>query len=883
MKRILVVLCVVLMALAGGYYFYVKSGKSFSGTTSAFRAVPVDAPVFIEFASLNEILADHEITTGSGLSHLIPSFYNLATRIDSLISHSEHSGKALHNHPFILVFNLEGKGRITPLIIAEVESTGRRRSLEALFTLLFPAEVYDDVKRQYNGRKINDISRQGSETILSYSFSEGLLLVSPASLVVEKSIRQLDSESLPDNKLFKKVHKTATGQAEASVYINHSSFPELLKPGMNPIPIRKEDEFGETRSINYKEKVERFSGFAAWSELDLFTSDNEIRMSGVSVAPDSLNQYLAVLKNQDPVRGNIDEMMPGNTAFYYSLAFSKKDLFFKDMDAYFTHSDVFYKREEKLKRMDSEVRAAIKPLFEELVDDEIALVGTEISGDGSERTTFFIVSVTSNSVARERMLGWLQQYASQKNIDFGQLTAPYQIDRETGFTLYSFPYPSFPGIWLGAPFYAASAEYFVFRDNYILFSSNRTSLENLLHDLTLGATLTEDAAYSDSKKKIETKANISFYLDVNYAYKLTERIFSETLISLFKEEEEALRKFSALNWQVVSTGPILFNNIVLDYPGEIREDAQTTWHSNIGSPVDFKPQLVINHDDPGNREIILQDRSNRLHLITSEGRVRWSLEIPGRILGKIHQVDCFRNGKLQFLFNTKDKIYRIDRLGNHVSPFPIALRSPATNGLNVFDYDNNRKYRFFLAGEDKKIYVYDGSGKIVSGWQFEGTDHEVTTPVQHFRVEGKDYIVFKDTSRIYVQHRRGDTRVRTVDFENSRNPILLKTEGTPKMVTTDSQGRVYYLYFDGSFAKEFRNEISCPPSIYTFSSEVKKIGVADKAANRIYLYNSDGSLHQRFPLQGNSAFSIGKITDGVPYFNLIVGSHNGNIYNYRLD
>ncbi|MCK7534374.1 MAG: hypothetical protein MZV63_26825 [Marinilabiliales bacterium] len=37
----------------------------------------------------------------------------------------------------------------------------------------------------------------------------------------------------------------------------------------------------------------------------------------------------------------------------------------------------------------------------------------------------------------------------------------------------------------------------------------------------------------------------------------------------------------------------------------------------------------------------------------------------------------------------------------------------------------------------KKIYAYDKEGKIMTGWDFEGTKSEVTTPIQHFRIKGK--------------------------------------------------------------------------------------------------------------------------------------------------
>ena len=154
-----------------------------------------------------------------------------------------------------------------------------------------------------------------------------------------------------------------------------------------------------------------------------------------------------------------------------------------------------------------------------------------------------------------------------------------------------------------------------------------------------------------------------------------------------------------------------------------------------------------------------QDTQNNLLQVTGSGRIRWSIPVPGPVLSEVHQLDFYSNGRLQYLFNTKDKLYLIDRDGNNVAPFPLNLPSPATNGVNVFDYDNNRRYRYFLAGEDKKIYAFDQNGKKLSGWNFDKTDDEVTTPVQHFRVDGKDYIVFKDKSTIYMQDRQGEKRI----------------------------------------------------------------------------------------------------------------------------
>ena len=152
--------------------------------------------------------------------------------------------------------------------------------------------------------------------------------------------------------------------------------------------------------------------------------------------------------------------------------------------------------------------------------------------------------------------------------------------------------------------------------------------------------------------------------------------------------------------------------------------------------------------------------------------------------------------------------------------------------------------------------------------------------------------------------------------------------GKPNFVATNKTGKVFYIYFDGKFtekktakfsenhffivadlngngvpdfvfvdgnelkvmdengkklfSEKFKTAIQYRPNIYSFSSKLKKIGITESSTNRIYLFDPNGILHEGFPLQGNSEFSIGKILKSSGQLNLIVGSKNGDLYNYTL-
>ena len=330
----------------------------------------------------------------------------------------------------------------------------------------------------------------------------------------------------------------------------------------------------------------------------------------------------------------------------------------------------------------------------------------------------------------------------------------------------------------------------------------------MIRDIILDATLGKDIDYVKFKQNIENKVNINLYFHPNLGYSIQKELFADDVSKKLGEKEELLRKFGPLNWQVIHTKSCFLITYTLNTPPKLRkmQNCLAKQYRNIAIA---KPQLVLDHTDPNNKEIIIQDEANVLHQITKDGRSRWSVKIDGKIMSEIHQIDYLKNNKYQYFFNTKDKLYLLDRNGNNVAPFPVALRAEASNGVSVFDYDNNRKYRYFVAGTDKKVYAYDTNGSLVSGWKFGTTDHLVSEPIKHYRIEGKDFIVFKDKAKVYIQNRRGETRVKVnTSIEYSNNELVLNTEGTAKLIATSNKGEVYYIYFNGNTVKKKSGKFS---------------------------------------------------------------------------
>ena len=292
------------------------------------------------------------------------------------------------------------------------------------------------------------------------------------------------------------------------------------------------------------------------------------------------------------------------------------------------------------------------------------------------------------------------------------------------------------------------------------------------------------------------------------------------------------------------------HSIVLSVGQSDKEEAKYLWMLELDS-ISITPQIMKNHRT-NTSEVLVQDFNNTLYLISATGRIKWSKKIEGQIIGDVKQIDLYKNGKWQMLFNTKKHIYLLDINGVEVFDNPIVLKSAATNSVSVLDYDKNLDYRFIIACADNKIYNYNGEGRLVEGWNQFQAKNEVYSPVQYFSISGKDYLFFNDKEgNIYFMNRRGETRysptISLADF-NKKSIYLSKgnTIENTKLTYVDSLSRIIVKSLDGEFSE--RNWLDTLYSVVSSSIQIADfsdnnvleyiVGSADKLA----LYGPDKKL-----------------------------------------
>ena len=408
----------------------------------------------------------------------------------------------------------------------------------------------------------------------------------------------------------------------------------------------------------------------------------------------------------------------------------------------------------------------------------------------------------------------------------------------------------------------------------LVFSNNEQTLKQFINDNLNKNTLKINSNFNRLFSSISSfnTLNNNYFSGSNYNF------FNE--LNLLNSKND----FTENSFQLVQDNGIIHFNAVISKETKEDENLKISklFDVEIDEEIIMYPHFVKNHVTK-NLDIVVQDAKNNLYLISKDGKVIWKKKINQPILGKISQIDIYKNGRLQLIFNTKNKIYVLDRNGNNVKQFPKTFNDPITQPLSVFDYDKNKNYRL-LVTQGSELLMYDKSGKKVSGFKYKKSINKISSKPKHFRILNKDFIVFKIGSKIKILNRKGRERINfndDINFSNQNifeyNDKLISTTTDQKLVQIDVNGvmdlsslKNLSLNSDGSnlvvlnenSIKLSSNVASIPFGNYGSPqlSNINKnllITLYDKQNKKSYLFNKNLILDTSFPIYSLIPMEIG--------------------------
>ncbi|WP_461532718.1 hypothetical protein [Sinomicrobium sp.] len=591
-----------------------------------------------------------------------------------------------------------------------------------------------------------------------------------------------------------------------------------------------------------------------WTMYDLNLSPGELLLSGIVSETDSL-----VVEEVPPFVKHSPAITP--STFKGMLALSPQNF--------------------------SAQRDSITPEIRELlaVTDEIAIIFTETYDAAAFHT--FDTEMAENAFSSSAVL-----HSNFRDHNIYKIT-PLQPFEET-----------LPPFGLGK-----AVSYYTALNDFIVLSDQPEALTDLISQYQNKSTLAFQKFFKQLLESLPDAAStLAVASDSHFKELLFDKIVSRNLqqASFTKTESFPYLVIQALNEQRFT-----HTNIAMRKPGTSTTTQGISEKFNIALDADIAlpPQWVTNHRNKRN-EIVVQDVENNLYLISDKGKVLWKKKLNSPILGSINQVDLYKNGKLQLAFALEDGIYIVDRNGNDVSPFPVKVDHPITKGLAVFDYDHNKKYRFFIT-QNNTVVPFNSEGKRVSGFVFKGTSSAIINPPKHIRLGNRDYIVVQEENgTLHLLHRTGRNRVQVkgkINFSgNEVYPYKNKfttTNASGDLVQVDEQGRLNSISLEldgehGIYATsktlatmsdniftvktnkyELDYGIYTKPEIFYIDNKIY-VAITDMQAKKVYIFDSNAKLMGNSPVYGTSAIDLRKGSNGGLEF--VTQGEKDKLISYRM-
>jgi len=607
------------------------------------------------------------------------------------------------------------------------------------------------------------------------------------------------------------------------------------------------------------------SDFTDYSMLDVVISQDEILLNGITKAEDSTDSFINVFKGTEAQENKMALIAPSNSDGFLSFTF-----------------DNYRPLVTNLKKFRKEKNSVSKDslVINETLFDNIVEIGVIYEGNNHA----LVLNSLDEMATNEALLSSQNIITDFREVNLLEYSNP-SLFKNTFFPLIT----------------ANDFDKYCVIDNYFVFSNSLETLQNIVASYQNNTTYATKNSFLESKKQL---SNVSSLLMVFDDAKL------ENILS--KDSPLDLKNYKSTAIQFIYDHNFAHTNMVINR-SKVRADANTVseeFNIKLDADILTNPQFVINYTN-NQKDIAVQDVNNNLYLISNKGEVLWKKKLEGAIIGKIEQVDIYKNGRLQIIFATANRVYVIDRNGKEVAPFPLKFNDAITQPLSVFDYDNKRDYRL-LVTQGKNVLMYDLQGKAVKGFQFKSAASTILTQPEHFRMGSRDYIVIKTKEKLYILDRRGNVRVnpktsatfsneKVYEYESnfattSENGILFSIDEKGNTSTQqlnlneqhhiDATSKTLVTLTDNklsikSHSIELDFGIYSKPEIFYLNDKIY-VTVTDTQTNKVYLFDSLGKSIPNFPVYGSSAIDMDN-ADNDRNPEIIVKSGTDELLMYQIN
>lgn len=882
-----IIIAALVIVLTGGYYLLTREGNT---NGNPWKMIP-DTPAFVLQTDkpgdlYKKLSQDNEMYKSLKGIKLIGNIDKSVEQFINIMGHGGNLGNKVLNSPFYLaVYPDSAAAQNSYLLLFKIKEAVKISRIKNIITESKYGKGVKFSSQTDGNHNILNIMDTNSGQNLHIAVLHGVVLFSSSQNLIRKALDTYVHKraNFTENNAFRKVAKTSGEIVDARLYINYPQLVKLLSAYANP---------------DYKKDFQQLSHFAQWTETDLLLKANNLLLSGYTYS--GPNDLLSEYTGKNGENSDIYSLFPFNSNVSLNKAYQD----FSKTTA-----------EKQLKTFLPAYGRDLKSLIQ--ISNEVCYVSNALATNEIKDKSYAIISF-DDELKAETLL---------KNLAIRSERS--RVVRYENHIIRKINIHDFLPVLYGKIFSGTQREYYTILNGSAVFGHSPDDLIQLIRYYDTGKTLDLNDNFKLYATNTLHASDLTFQLHLRSFLELFPKYLKKEIGDKLLSYRSILKNFQYLTLQFNKENSMYYTNFALQYSSSYKEENLAVWKIQLNDSIVGKPFLVKDHRN-GKYDIIVFDNGNRMYFINSNGKILWTKRLPNLPISKIYQVDYYKNGKIQYLFNTANNLFLIDREGHFVADYPIPLRPAATNGISVFDYNNRRDYRIMVAQADEKIHDYTIKGNPVRGWNNPQMPDITVQPICRLLADHRDYIIITDIhNNIKIVNRRGRQRIYLKsNFKKAKNStyyvnktnnkgIILTTDEKGQLVYISRSGRIsyttfgdfspnhYFLYedFNGDFSKDFiyidhkkltvfnkfkkvlfsynfSSNIDVQPEFFSLGGRQKVLGVVVSHESTIYLFDNQGNILIGRGLTGATPFTVGSLNRSGD-INLITAAGN-TLYNYRI-
>ena len=649
------------------------------------------------------------------------------------------------------------------------------------------------VSSEYDNTSIFQITNDSLN--IYFSSINKIACFSSSKTIIEDAIKSAKSEyNFVNDSKFTNIYNT----------LNQSSDVNIIYNLNNLISIQPELE---------NSNIFFLSSLNNWVAADLKIKNNKIIMNGYNLIDYKLSNFSDILNSQKSTSLKANKFIPNNINYLVSIGFDNANKLYSNSNKFLENKNQIWETEKNRKKITSEYNFD----YREFVDHLDSEAGFFSCGNVENEEILFSFIKTKESIHASSLLQRLID--SKKSSIYLKKEINFIHDNKITANIF------------GEKFNFNNQNYFIEINDFFIFSSSKDNLEFIIDNYISGNTLENNSNFNNFKNNTLDKSNVFVYFN-------TTRLFANIESNLnLNFNLDSLENFTGLAYQISNNKSYQINNLSLFYDEEYKENLKEKWFYQLDTISIMKPQIVYNHSLKENA-VVIQDVSNKIYYITNNKKFSWTRNLESQIIGNISQGDFFKNNKIQMLFNTRDKIYQLDRYGRDVERFPLKIKDKTSIGHSLFDYNNSKRYRIMIIGNDNSISNLNSKGKNVLGWKYSNNEN-INQELFHFKKSDKDYIVKSSDNKIELLAINGTSRISYKSKSKLFNKNNIILDNNYNLITINDNA-LFICNLDGSSNSIAINNLDST-SLLAFSklnnqlifSNKNKIFVLDENYNQI--------------------------------------------------